>query len=903
MKYIRGYRWHAEVQRRLEGLALPPAREAAIIRELAEHLEDEYERALAAGVSKAEASRQAFAGLGDSSVLAGGLRSVEGRRYAEPAVPGVERAGNRAADLWQDLRHAARMFRKNPGFMALAVLSLALGIGGNAAMFNIVSAVLIRPLPYPEADRLVQAANSGFYPPGGMVALQQQSRTMEVAGFRPAVDLNLTGNGEAWRITGSAVSGNLFAVFGVEAERGRALRAGDDQPGRDNLVVLSHALWQDRFHGDPAAIGRIVTLSGVDRQVVGVMPARFAFPDGSTKFWIPLRLDPRDQNAYWAQDFMPVVARLRAGATLGQAQSEIQSLSRRMIDLYPYPMGRNFNAQGTVVPLQEFLVSNVRTRLIVLQCALGLVLLIACANVANLLLARAASRQKEMALRTALGAARGRIVRQLLTESVMLALAGGAAGIALAAWGASALKLALQAGTGGPDFKMGWPVALFAGGLSVITGLTFGLAPAVTAFGPDLASLIKTGGQRSMGTAKARFRSALIVGEVALAVVLSVGAGLLIRSLWKLAQVNPGFLPQQILTLRVSPEESLCRERSRCIALYDELLGRAKEIPGVYEAAGANTLPLASNIPTIPVVVEGQPYVPSERTAPLFWAGAVTPDYFRLMHIPIVSGRDLAGADGEHSAPVIVISASTARRYWPGQNPIGKHIRPVFEEAWRTVVGVAGDVRQYDLANRAPGQIAGAMYMPYAQAVESSRQIPAALTLIVRTAGQPAEVAESIRALVRRENPNVPVSDVRTMESLVEDSAQQSRSMAWLFASFAGVALLLAAVGAYGVVSWSTAQRSFEIGLRMALGASRRSVFSLVLGQSLRLVISGLALGVAASFALTRVLTAFLYATAAWDAFTFSCVSALLLAVALLAGFFPARRAASADPLQTLRMD
>jgi len=904
MRYIKSSRWHAEIRRRLAGLALPPAREAEIIEELAQHLEDDYARAVASGASEAEAIDQAITGLSDRQLLAEGLRSVERRVCPEPVVPGRAPGRNRIADLWQDLRYAARMFRKNPGFTALAVLSLALGIGGNAAMFNILSAVLIRPLPYPEPDRLVQAANTGYYPPGGLVALQQQSRLMDVAGFRPGVDLNLTGHGGAWRVTGSVVSGNLFAVLGVEAELGRALRAGDDQPGKDNLVVLSHALWQDRFGGDAAVIGRVITLGGVDRQVVGVMPPRFAFPDAAARFWIPLRLDPRDETAYWAQDFLPVIARLRAGVTLVQAQREIQWLSRRMIDLYPYPMGRDFNAQGTVIPLQEFLVANVRTRLMVLQCALGLVLLIACTNVANLLLARASTRQKEIALRTALGASRGRIVRQLLTESVLLALAGGAAGLALAAWAASALKLALPAGAAGwSDFSVGWQMLLFTGALSVVTGLIFGLTPAVMVLRHDLAGAIKTGSQRTMGTAKAHFRSALIVAEVALAVVLSVGAGLLIRSLWKLAQVDPGFQPQHILTLRVSPDQSLCSQRSRCIALYDELLRRAGTIPRVYETAAANTLPLSGFVPTIPVVVEGHPYTPSERTAPLFWAGAVTPDYFRLMHIPILAGRGLTPGDGEKSSPVIVVSAATAHRYWPGENPIGKHVRPVFENAWRTVVGVAADVRQYDLANRAPDHIAGSMYMPYSQAVASDRHLPAAMTLIVSVGAEPSEAAERIGKMVSDSNPNVPVSDVRTMQSLVDNSTQQSRSLAWLFTAFAGVALLLAATGAYGVVSWSAAQRTFEIGLRVALGASRRSVFTLILGQSLRLVIAGLAVGVGASFALTRSLAAFLYATATWDTLTFSCVSGVLVVVALLAGFFPARRAAAVDPLVSLRTE
>jgi predicted permease len=533
-----------------------------------------------------------------------------------------------------------------------------------------------------------------------------------------------------------------------------------------------------------------------------------------------------------------------------------------------------------------------------------LVLLIACANVANLLLARASSRQREMALRVALGAARGRIVRQLLTESVLLALAGGVCGVGLASWGGTALKLILP--TGQADWSsvgIGWQVLLFAVALSVVTGLAFGLAPALIASGNDLAGLIKTGGQRAAGTTKARIRSVLIVAEIALAVVLSVGAGLLIRSLWSLSQTNPGFQPQQLLTLRVSPNRSLCRERDACVALYSELLRRTQSIPGVSEVAAASSVPLSSRIPTLPVDIEDHTLDPAERVAPLFWTGALTPDYFRLMRIPILAGRGFSESDSQKASAVIIVSASTAQRYWPNQNAIGKHIRVISENTFRTIVGVAADVRQFDLSGRTPNQIQGELYMPYAQSVQGDGQPPEAMTLIVRAAGAPSEITSRIRELVSNLDPNVPVSEIRTMASMVGDSAEQSRSMAGLFASFASVALLLAAIGAYGVVSWTTAQRTFEIGVRIALGAPRRSVFRLVLGQSLRLVACGLVAGVAASFALARMLTAFLYNTASSDALTFAGVSGIMVFVALLAGYIPARRAASIDPLTALRVE
>ena len=874
------WRWH---HRRME-------QEHDLERELRADLELEAEEQRENGLAEDDARFAARRAFGNTTLVKEQVREMWGWQS-------IER-------LWHDTRYAVRTFAKNPVFVAIAAISLALGIGGNAAMFDILSSVLIRPLPYAHPDRLVQADRSGYYPPGGLADLQQESRTMDFAGYSPGVELNLTGSGEPWRLRGSAVSANLFSVLGVGVELGRDFRPGEDQAGRDGLVILSHELWQKRFGADPGILGHVLMLGGVSRQVVGIAPRGLAFPDSATLFWIPLHLDPRDPTAYWAQGFMPVIARLRDGVTLRQAQREIASLSLHMLRLFPYAMGRDWAATMTVTPLRDFLTSNIRSRLLALQCAVSLVLLIACANVAGLMLARAASRQKEIALRVALGASRARIVRQLLTESVVLALVGGLLGILLAFAAHSTLRAALPATSNGIDAReSGWPVLVFACALSLATGLIFGLVPALVTSRQELALAIKSGGQRAATTARARLRSALVVGEVALAVMLTVSAGLLIRSLWKLGQVNPGFQPQQVLTLRVSPNQSLCRQREACIALYTELVRRARDIPGVLDAAAANTVPLDGNRPSTAVKVEGLPYVPAERASPLFWTGAVTPEYFRMMGIPILEGRPLSSSDTAHAEPVIVVSAATAHRYWPHEDPVGKHVQLVWEDHWRKVVGVAGDVRQFDLADRAPDDLRGAMYMPYAQAQDSDRQLPAVMDLMVRTSADTTNVANGIRELLRQLNSNVPVDEIRSMNSLVNAAIQQPRSLTALFGAFAAVALLLAAVGTYGVVSYSTSQRTFEIGVRMALGAPKPNIFASVLRQSLRLVLAGLALGLLASLAVTRLLATFLYGTGTADPLTLIAVCAVLLAVGLLAGYLPARRAAGVDPLIALRVD
>ena len=860
-------------------------------RELRSDLELEAEEQQEAGVSAEEAQYRAQRSMGNTTLVKEEVRRAWGGLWAE--------------QLWQDLKYGLRGLRRNKGFTLVATLSLALGIGGNAAVFSLINAVLLRQLPYRDPDRLVQV--TAYCPKGIIVALQQRSRTMDIAAYSDDSQVNLTGQGEAIRLVGSRVTANFMPVLGVEAQLGRVIRGGEDEPGRDRIVVLSDALWRRKFGADPGVIGRPITIDGVDREVIGVMPPSFEFPSSNTELWTPLHMDPSNSFDFWSTGFIPLLARLRPGVTLAQAQGEVRSLISQVIPLFPYALPLTWSADTTAVPLQQYLARDLRSKLIVLQFAVGLILLIACANVASLLLARGAVRQKEMVLRSTLGAARGRIVRQLLTESVVLGSVGAIAGLGLGYGVLSLFKLVLPRDAPGlANVYIDPRVVLFAALLAVTTGLAFGLLPAWITSRLNLAATLRSAGQRTTSGSGGRINAALIAAEVSLAVVLAVSAGLLVKSLWALAHVNPGFSPEHILTVPISPDHSLCEERSRCIALYSQLLQEAQSIPGVSAVTATDGLPLSGEFPYLPVELQGHQLNPSETLAPLFWAGAVTPGYFNLMRIPLVQGRTFTAADSENSELVVVVSAATARRFWPGKDPIGQHLRPPSDwgnPPWRTVVGVVGDVRQYQVSTELPDWLHGVVYMPYPQSLGSDRQLPSSMTMLVRTSRDPQYVAAEIRRLVQELNPNVPVGEMRTMDGIISSSKTQERSLMWLFLSFAGSAVLLAAIGTYGVVSFSTAQRMYEMGVRIALGANRRDLFGLVLRLSLRLVLAGLAAGVVLAVGATWTLRSFLYSVSTGDPLIFLSVALLLISVAIVAGFFPARRAAQVDPMTALRAE
>lgn len=860
--------------------------------ELAEEIELhsalKIEEHTARGMPPAQAAAQARRDMGNITLAAEQSDDVSSFRSLE--------------QFFQDVRYALRTFRKSPSFTLVAVLSLALGIAGTTAVSSIVNALLIRPLPFPQPERLVRI--TWVYPKAILVHFQQRCRTMDVASIGSGSEMNVTGQGPAFRITAAAASANLFSVLGAPVKLGRAFEPDEDRPGRDRVAILSHDLWVRQFGSDPGVIGRIVTINETDRRIIGVMPAGFAFPSARVQLWFPARLNPAVLEEYWAGEFTPLIGRLRPGATIEQAKREIHALAAPVWSMFPFPMPRNWGAaETTVIDLQTDLAGDARGRLLMLLGAVGAVLIIACANVAALLVARAIARRKEIALRAALGAGRSRIVRQLLTESVVLAAVAGAAGLALSAFALTLFRSAIPPEIpGASNIRIDWTAAAIAGALSLAAGLLFGTAPALGASRLNLLEALKTGGRRSASTGTANFRSWLIAGEIALTLVLVTGAGLLIRSLYALSTVNPGFTTRRVLATKISPNPSFCAQRASCIAFYRRLLDDARALPGVVDATLANTVPLDGSMPALAVDVEGHPKS-ADFPAPMFWTGAVAPGYLRLMEIPLLAGRDFTAADTPESEPVLLIAASTAHRFWPGENPLGKHVKVVWEERWRTVVGVVADVRQYNLANRTPDFLSGAIYMPYAQAVQDDRRIPAGMNLIVKTAGVAPRASDDLYRLAASANPNIPVGKVVRLDRLAGESISDLRTTTWILLSFAAVALILATIGIYGLVSYTVTQRTYEISLRMAIGATNGSIVRMILGQGLRVALAGMAAGLLAALFLTRALTALLFDTAPADPLIYACVSAFLFAVALAASLIPAWRASRVDPIRTLRAE
>jgi predicted permease len=689
----------------------------------------------------------------------------------------------------------------------------------------------------------------------------------------------------------------------VKPALGRWLRQGEDLAAADRHVILSHALWETRFERDPAIVGRFIELDGIAREVIAVMPHSFQFPSRRTQVWVPLGLDSTNTSRYWAGDFMPVVARLRPGATIPAAHAEIRLFQSRIGARFPFPMPADWNKDVTVVPLQEKLVGGVRPRLLIMIAAVALVLLIACANVTNLCLSRAASREREIGIRTALGASPRRIARQLFTESVVLALLGAAVGLLVATQALAVLKLVLPADTPRlAEVRLNWRVLGFTGALAVLTGCAVGFAPVLQALRLRVLAALGHGGREGGRAVAGRLRAGLTVAQVACAVLLVIAAGLLVRSLWILSGADPGFRRDQIVTARISPTEHLCGTVERCLAFYRTFESRVQASPGILGAAVVNTLPLTGAVAKRSLELEGYTLPASRKTAPLFWMHAITPDYFRVMDIRIESGRAFTPEDLT-GAPVALVSASTARRFWPGENPIGRHVRFLDERRWHAIVGIVSDVRAYDLKQSVPGWIDGTVYVPHtANATMEDGRIPTDMTLTLRTTTDNVRVSAMLRELAGTTGSGgVVVGEVRTMRALLLDAAAGPAATTSVLVAMAGLALVLGCIGVYGVLSFLVSRQTRDLGIRLALGAQRRDVFWLVIREGAMLCAAGIAVGVAGALGVTRWLGSELHGVSPTDPTTYATVAIAVSAVALAACYVPTRRAMRVDPLIVLK--
>jgi putative ABC transport system permease protein len=819
--------------------------------------------------------------------------------------------------LIQDLRFGARMLWKHPGFTFIAVLTLALGIGANSAIFSVVNSVLLRELPYREPDRLVmvfaerplQVAQRGFtefwFPPADFRDLHDQNQSFEQMAALLPEGLNLTGSGDPELLSGLYASANLFALLGVEVRHGRVFLPEEEQPGNNRVVILSDRLWQRRFGSDPNVVGQKISLDNESYTVVGVAPPDFQFPPKAglppqfgfppeVDLYIPLALTTGEWNDRGGGLF-PAIARIKSQTGPAQAEAEMKSIAERLARQYP---DTNENESVRLIPIHQQVVGKVQIALLALLGAVGFVLLIACVNIANLLLARATARQKEMAIRAALGAGRWRVIRQLLTESLLLAVLAGVLALLLAVWGVDLLRTIVP-----EDFpraeEIGVDVRVFSFTLAVslLTGIIFGLIPALQGSRTGLNETLKEGGRSSGGGSRNRLGGALVITEVALSLLLLVGAGLMLRSSIRLMSVDPGFDPQNVLTMAINLPDNKYQGPQR-EAFFQQLLERLRAQPGI-RSAGAVSPPLGFGEAGACLRFEGRPLA-----APGEWLYAaprwVAPDYFEAMKTQLLKGRVFTAGDGINTKPVIIINEMMARLYFPNEDPIGKRMAICNDGGftdrphWREIVGVVKDVRYTALDTEAKAQ----MYSPFAQYVPHAER-----TLVVRTDGDPLSFVAAVRGEVQAMDKDQPVTRIRTMEEFVAGSVSQRRFNMFLLAILAGLALIMAGAGIYGVMSYSVEQRTHEIGLRLALGAQSRDVLKLVVKRGMTLALMGVALGLGASFALTRLMESLLFGVSATDTVTFALVPLLLMAVALLACYLPARRATKVDPIVALRCE
>ncbi len=809
--------------------------------------------------------------------------------------------------LFKDLRHGIKSLLKHPGFTAIAVITLALGIGANTAMFSVINAVLLRPLPYHEPNRLVtiweESPQRGMYEmPVSFANLRDwvdQNHTFEQISAYTFTDLNLTGAGEPARLGAVRSSANLFSLVGAAPLLGRAFLPEEDKEGANRVVILGHSLWQSRFGSDSAIVGRSLTLNNQSYTVVGVMSSSFQFPVGfgylgkvlndPIDLYVPLAATSaelrRGNYSFFA------IGRLKPGITIDQARAEMTTIEGRLEQQYP---DGNTGIGIKLVATQEQTVKEIRPALLVLLGAVAFLLLIACANIANLLLARAASRLKEMAIRTALGASRLRVLRMLLTESLILSLAGGCLGLLLAFWGADALRTLApdnlpRLNEVGVDAR----VFCFTFLVSLVTGIVFGFVPALHATKADLNEVLKEGLRGSMGTtAGKRTRSVLVVVEVALSLVLLVGAGLMIKSFSRLQQMNLGFKPDHVLAVNLSLSSSRYPEDRQQPAFFQEALERLQSIPGIQSAGATTGLPLTLSLSGSDFRIEGRPE-PEAGKEMIINTRSVSPGYFGTLGISLIKGRDFSDRDKSDAPAAAIINDELARIYFPGEDPIGKRISFDDRQSWMSIVGVIADVKQLGLDSSAKPEV----YFPYLQVASPK------MGIVVRTTSNPLSVAAAVKSQIQAIDKDLPIDNAKTMEQLLAESISGRRFNMLLLSVFAAVALVLAIVGIYGVMSYTVTQRTHESGIRVAVGAQPRDVFRMVIGQGMMLAILGVAFGLVGAFCLTRLMTTMLFGVEPTDLATFVSIAVLLTGVALVACYVPGRRATKVDPLVALRYE
>lgn len=810
----------------------------------------------------------------------------------------------------QDVRYALRQMVKNPGFALVAVVTLALGIGANTAIFSVVNGVLLRPLPFQDPARLVRiwhvppqqsfpgmpefAVSAANY-----VDWEKENHVFESMAILSYRFFTLTGSGKPEQIMASAVSPKFFEVLGVSPLLGRPLLPEENQPGRSDVVVLSYRFWQEHFGSNRDIVGRNLTIDGRNFQIAGVMPASFRFPD-TVQMWTPMAWTDRER-AVRGEHHYGVVARLKPGIDVKTAQAEMNTISARLQQLYPAD-DKGWGA--VVIPLHEDMVSDVRVAMLVLLGAVACVLLIACVNVANLILARAFSRQKEIAIRTALGASSARVLRQVLTETVLLAIVGGVLGLAFAPVGIR-LIMAFLAGKVPASVEVGLDagVLAFTAGISLLTGILAGILPGLRLARKNVSQTLKEGlGRTDAESGGNKTRSALVVAEFALSLVLLMAAGLMIRSFQRLHQVNPGFEPQGVLTAEVSISEKNFPTPGDQIRFFDQVLQQIRSLPSVQAAGVADDIPMDNNGSHQPIAIDGRPVVPMSEQ-PEVDVRVISPGYMNALHIPVLRGRDFNDSDVAGRPGAVLISDSMAREFWPGEDAIGKHLTlTFFPGVSREVVGVVGDVKLDGLDQTRP---ATALYAPLAQLTEPSnggwRSFP--MSLVVRTATNPAGMSSSIEATVHRINQDIPVRQVMTMQDVVATSLSQPRFNTLLLGTFAGLALVLAAIGIYSVLSYSVKRRVSEIGIRMALGARIGTVLQMIVYEGMKLALFGIVIGVVVALVFGRVMSSLMYSVRPSDPLTFLGVTALLAVVAFLASAIPAYRAARVDPMKALRYE